>query len=85
MVQYKLKQRGFYYFNSIPASPSCVCVSVKLRRCERREAVSNLLPEEDILMREKEKGGKKKNFGCWLHMITKDSVIYSKSSVTASN
>lgn len=63
----------------------CVCVSVKLRRCERREAVSNLLPEEDILMREKEKGKIKKNFGCWLHMITKDSVIYSKSSVTASN
>lgn len=68
MVQYKLKQRGFYYFNSIPASPSCVCVcvSVKLRRCERREAVSNLLPEEDILMREKEKGKIKKTLavGC---------------------
>lgn len=43
MVQYKLKQRGFYYFNSTPALAflcECVCVSsvpgVKVCNCTVR-------------------------------------------------
>lgn len=52
MVQYKLKQRGFYYFNSIPAL-AFLCVSVEPHWCERREeAVSTLLLDEARLMRE---------------------------------
>lgn len=55
MVQYKLKQRGFYYFNSVPAL-AFLCVSVEHRWCERREeAVLTLLLEEARLMREKRK------------------------------
>lgn len=57
MVQYKLKQRGFYYFNSIPA---LAFLSVKPRWCERREeAVSTLLLEEAILMIEKRENKEK--------------------------
>lgn len=44
MGQYKLKQRGFYYFNSIPALAfvcECVCVNVCVSAeppwCKRRE------------------------------------------------
>lgn len=34
MVQYKLKQRGFYYFNSIQALAFlCVCVCVCISVC----------------------------------------------------
>lgn len=62
MVQYKLKQRGFYCFNSIPAL-AFLSVSVEPRWCEgRAEAFSTLLMEEARLMREEIKKKKKKNF-----------------------
>lgn len=59
MVQYKLKQRGFYYFKSIPAL--LFCVSEKPCWCEKRDAFSTL-PLRLIDEKGIKKGSKHENF-----------------------
>lgn len=82
MVQYKLKQRGFYYFNSIPAL-AFLCVSVKSCWCERREeAVSTLLLEEIRLMSEKRKKKKTESSIDFFEMTVGELVIEAAEPIT---